>query len=110
MKNERQTIKIKKNSICDALLAETPGKLTFKINKKLLSKGISVSDSKALQAIHLAYAWLKLIPEPGGAVALAAALKESELIKNKNVLIIISGGNIDKEIFLNSLDTVLPIV
>ena len=84
--------------------------MTFKINKKLLSKGISVSDSKALQAIHLAYAWLKLVPEPGGVVALAAALNESDLIKNKNVLIIISGGNIDKEIFLNSLDTVLPIV
>jgi len=108
LKNERQIIKNKKNSICDSLLAETPGKLTFKINRKLLSKGISVSDSKALQAIHLAYAWLKLIPEPGGAVALAAALNESKLIKNKNVLIIISGGNIDKEIFLNSLDTVLP--
>ena len=102
---KRHIIINKKSSICDALLSETPGELTFRINKKLLSFGISVTDQQAMEAIHVAYEYLKLVLEPGGAVALAAALNYSEVVKNKNVLVILSGGNIDKKIFLNSLKT-----
>ena len=64
-----------------------------------------MTDQQAMEAIHVAYEYLKLVLEPGGAVALAAALNYSEVVKNKNVLVILSGGNIDKEIFLNSLKT-----
>ena len=102
---KRHIITNKKSSICDALLSETPGELTFSINKKLLSFGISVTDQQAMEAIHTAYEYLKLVLEPGGAVALAAALNNSEVVKNKNVLVILSGGNIDKKIFLDSLKT-----
>ena len=105
---KRHKIINKKSSICDALLSETPGELTFRINKKLLSFGISVTDEQVMEAIHIAYKYLKLVIEPGGAVALAAALNYSEIVNNKNVLVILSGGNIDKEIFLNSLKTKIP--
>ena len=103
-KNRRYLIKNKKYSICDALLAETPGKLTFDINKKILSKGISVSDREVMKAIKIGYEWLKMVIEPGGAVALAASISNIKLVKNKNVLVVLSGGNIDKDIFTESLN------
>ena len=103
-KNRRYLIKNKKYSICDALLAETPGKLTFDINKKILSEGISVSDREVMKAIRIGYEWLKMVIEPGGAVALAASISKIELVKNKNVLVVLSGGNIDTDIFTESLN------
>ena len=105
---KRHKIINKKRSICDALLSETPGELTFRINKELLSFGISVTDKQVMEAIHIAYKYLKLVLEPGGAVAIAAALNCSEIVNNKKVLVILSGGNIDKKIFLNSLKTKIP--
>ena len=63
---KRHKIINKKSSICDALLSETPGELTFRINKKLLSFGISVTDEQVMEAIHIAYKYLKLVLEPGG--------------------------------------------
>src|SRR5210317_2172219 len=86
-------------SICDALLAEKPGNLTFEINRLNLTAGLSVTDEEALMAMHVAFRHFKIILEPGGAVALAAAMTDKVDIKDKNVLVIASGGNVDKEIF-----------
>ena len=93
------------NSICDALLAEKPGNITFEINKLNLTSGLTVSDNESLIAMNTAYKHFKIVLEPGGAVALAAALSEKVDIKNKNVLVIASGGNVDKNIFENCLKT-----
>ena len=86
-------------SICDALLANKPGNITFEINRKILSGGISVSDTESLIAMKIAYKYFKIVLEPGGAVALAAAISKKIDIKNKNVLVIASGGNVDSHIF-----------
>ena len=96
---------MKYKSICDALLAEKPGNITFNINKLNLTSGVSVSDSEALIAMNTAYKYFKIVLEPGGAVALAAAISEKVKIKNKNVLVIASGGNVDKNVFENCLNT-----
>ena len=95
---------MKHNSICDALLADKPGKITFEINKLNLTSGLSVSDKEALIAMNTAFKYLKIVLEPGGAVALAAAIFGKIDIKNKNVLVIASGGNVDKDIFENCLN------
>ena len=95
----------KHSSICDALLAETPGELTFSINKKMLSEGLVVNNQQVLSTIKFAFEELKLVVEPGGAVALSAAIFKKDLIKNKNVLVIISGGNVDINIFKKALET-----
>ena len=86
-------------SICDALLAEKPGNITFEINQKNLTAGISVSDRESLMAMHAAFKYFKISLEPGGAVALAAAITSKIDIREKNVLVIASGGNVDKDIF-----------
>lgn len=98
-------IKLNKNikSICDALLAKVPGEITFNLNKKLLSEGLTVSDNQVLNSINFAYKHLKIVIEPGGAVALTSALNNQKLIKNKKVLVIISGGNIDNKVFKKAL-------
>ena len=98
-------IELKKNieSICDALLAKVPGEITFNLNKELLSKGLTVSDNQVLNSINFAYKHLKIVIEPGGAVALTSVLNNQKLIKNKKVLVIISGGNIDNKVFKKAL-------
>ena len=86
-------------SICDALLANEPGELTFEINKILLDGGITVTDREVKDTIIFLAEHLKIICEPGGAVAAAAIINEKINIKNKNVIVMISGGNIDAEMF-----------
>ncbi len=86
-------------SICDALLAPMPGNLTFPINLKNLSGGICVSDEEVRKTIILLSEQLKIVVEPGGAVAAAAVLNNKINIKNKKIIVMISGGNIDLELF-----------
>ena len=97
--NELISNSMNHKSICDALLAEKPGNITFGINKLNLTSGLSVTDNEALKAMNAAYKHFKIVLEPGGAVALAAAISGKIDIKNKNVLVIASGGNVDKKCF-----------
>jgi threonine dehydratase len=82
-------------SICDAIVTPTPGNLTFPINKAYLKGGLAVSDAEAAQAVAYAARVLKITAEPGGAVALAAALTGKVDMTGKTVLVVVSGGNID---------------
>ncbi|WP_454626337.1 threonine/serine dehydratase [Bradyrhizobium cenepequi] len=86
-------------TICDALMAAMPGELTFAINGKLLAGGVSVSDEEVAAAVAFAYRELKLVVEPGGAVGLAALLAGRIDAKGKNVVIVLSGGNVDADLF-----------
>ena len=89
----------KHNSICDALLATQPGKLTFPINTNNLTGGLAVSDNEVKSIIPFLAEHLKTIVEPGGAVAATALLTNKVDIKNKNIVVMISGGNIDLDFF-----------
>ncbi|MGL5117353.1 MAG: threonine ammonia-lyase [Beijerinckiaceae bacterium] len=82
-------------SICDAIVTPMPGKLTFPINLSLLSGGLAVSDAEAAEAVAFAARELKVTAEPGGAVALAAALSGKLDLAGKTVAVVLSGGNID---------------
>ena len=101
--NKITEVDVSKKSICDSLLASKPGELTFSINKENLSGSLLVSDLEALKAMKYAFQYFKIILEPGGAVALASALFNKINIKNKTVVIIASGGNVDPDIFEKSL-------
>ncbi|MGF1445790.1 MAG: threonine/serine dehydratase [Pikeienuella sp.] len=95
-------------SICDAIITPMPGELTFPILKRLAGPGITVSDTEALQAMGRAFERLKLVVEPGGAVALAAALYKASAIESDHVVVVISGGNVDPDQFRRALDTLSP--
>jgi threonine dehydratase len=82
-------------SICDALLAPEPGVLTFEINRRLLAGGLAVSDAEVRDAIAFGARTLKLVIEPGGAVALASVLAGSIELSGRTVAVVVSGGNID---------------
>ncbi len=90
-------------SICDALLVETPGKITFEIAQRLIAGAYAVSDEEALRAMALYFAHLKIVVEPSGAVGLAAAVKHRDQLADKTVVIIASGGNVDPAMFSKAL-------
>jgi threonine dehydratase len=86
-------------SICDALLSPEPGELTFSINRDLLAGGLVVSEAEAKQAMIVAFDYLKIVLEPGGAVALAAILTGKVALNGGAAGIIASGGNVDRAFF-----------
>jgi threonine dehydratase len=86
-------------TICDALMAQTPGELTFAINRTLVGAGVAVSDQEVTAAVAFAFRELKLVVEPGGAVALAALLSGKIDVKGKIAVAVLSGGNVDPELF-----------
>ncbi len=86
-------------TICDALMARTPGKLTFAINRSLVGAGVAASDDEVAAAVAFAFAELKLVVEPGGAVALAALMTGKIDVRDKVAVAVLSGGNVDPELF-----------
>ena len=96
---ERLRIDDAARSICDALQADMPGRLTFEINRRLAAGGLTVSDDEVRDAMRFAFRNLKLVAEPGGSVALAAALSGKIETANKTTVIVISGGNVDAGLF-----------
>ncbi|MGE3829417.1 MAG: threonine/serine dehydratase [Parvibaculaceae bacterium] len=90
-------------SICDALLSPSPGELTFAINRALLAGGLVVSEAEAKQAMIAAFDHLKIVVEPGGAVALAAVLSGKIPLNGGVAGIIASGGNVDRAFFAETL-------
>ena len=86
-------------SICDALLSATPGELTFPINRELIGAGLIASDAEVAAAVRYAFEELKLVVEPGGVIGLAALLAGKLDVKRKIVVGVLSGANVDAELF-----------
>ena len=93
-RNERMS-----GTICDALMTETPGVITWEINKRLIGQGVWASDAEVGRAVAFAFRELKLVVEPGGAIGLAALLAGKLDVKGKVVVGVLSGGNVDAELF-----------
>ncbi len=90
-------------SICDAILTPAPGQITFPILKRLAAPGLVVPDEDCLRAMALAFSRLKLVLEPGGAIALAAALFHNDDIETDTIIAVASGGNVDAQVFQSAL-------
>jgi threonine dehydratase len=91
--------------LCDAILTPMPGEITFPILSRLCGPGVVVSEEEALRAMALAFRHLKIVAEPGGAVALAAALFHPDQFETDTVICTVSGGNVDPAIFARALET-----
>ena len=90
-------------SICDALMVDKPGELTFPLLRARNAEALTVTDDEALRAMAHAFYELKLVAEPGGAAALAALLAGKIDARGKTIAVILSGGNVDAEIFQRAL-------
>ncbi|MEM6999145.1 MAG: threonine/serine dehydratase [Pseudomonadota bacterium] len=95
-------------SLCDALLAPQPGEMTFAINLSRVKAGLVVTEDQVAAAMRFAYRYLKLVVEPGGAVALAAMLAGLLDPAYERVGVVLSGGNVDTEVFNKVLNADQP--
>ena len=91
-------------SICDAILTPAPGEITFPILSRLCGPGIVITEDEALHAMALAFLRLKIVVEPGGAAALAAALFHGDEIEGDAVIAVATGGNVDPAMFIRALE------
>lgn len=89
---------VDKPSICDALMTDRPGELTFPINRRL-REVVTVTDAEVAEAVRVAFRTLKLVVEPGGAVSLAALLAGKVEARDRTSAIVLSGGNVDPGLF-----------
>ncbi|MBN9040784.1 MAG: pyridoxal-5'-phosphate-dependent protein [Rhizobiales bacterium 62-47] len=96
---KREPHRAEGRTICDALMASIPGELTFAINQRLLAGGLTASDEEVAAAVGFAFRELKLVVEPGGAVGLAALLAGHFEARGKTVVIVLSGGNVDADLY-----------
>jgi len=92
-------------TICDALMSNSPGELTFPITRDLIGQGMTVSDAEVARAVRYAFAELKLVVEPGGAIGLAALLAGKLEVKSRTVVAILSGANVDPDVFARLIAT-----
>ena len=93
----------KARSICDALQSPYPGTMTLPINKEKLAGGLAVSDDEVRAAVRFAFEKLKLVAEPGGSAGLAAALAGKIPDHDRALAIVISGANVDPELYCEIL-------
>ncbi len=98
MKNDKPS-----GSICDALLAMSPGSNTLPILMQQGAKGEAASDLAVEAAMSIAAEYFKLILEPGGAVSIACACINRKMFKDKAVVAVASGGNVDPDAYIGML-------
>lgn len=91
-------------SICDAIVTPQPGDLTWPILQRLCGPGLVITEGEALSAMAQAWNRLKIVAEPGGAAALAAALYRYDDIAGDDVIVTVSGGNVDPAMFSRALE------
>ena len=96
---ERVSVPTSTRSICDALLTDSPGNLTFEIMQRLVSDGFVVTEAEVRAAMRFAFQHLKLVVEPGGAAALAAILAGKLDTAGKTTVAVLSGGNVDYALY-----------
>jgi threonine dehydratase len=90
-------------TICDALMSSPCGAIPFALMRHHLAGGIAVTDDEVLAAMAYAFRTLKLVLEPGGAVALAAVLAGKPPLAGRTTAIVLTGGNVDPETFCRAL-------
>ncbi len=84
-------------TICDAMQAYTPGAVPFEAAAHLVSRGITVDDDTVRTAMRIAFEEFKIVLEPSGAIALAAALRHGAEFANRTVALLCCGGSVSVE-------------
>ncbi len=92
-------------SLCDAIITPQPGEITFPIMQAHCGPGVVVTEEECLRAVGLAFERLKIVVEPGGAAALAAALFHPDAFEGDAIIAVATGGNVDPDVFAKALET-----
>ncbi len=92
-------------SLCDAIITPQPGEITFPIMQAHCGPGVVVTEEECLRAVGLAFERLKIVVEPGGAAALAAALFHPDAFEGDAIVAVATGGNVDPDVFAKALET-----
>jgi threonine dehydratase len=92
-------------SLCDAIVTNQPGDLTFPIMQAHCGPGVVVSEDECMRAVALAFDRLRVVVEPGGAAAMAAALFHPDQFTGDAVIAVATGGNVDATVFAKALET-----
>ena len=96
---ERRAVSGTPETLCDALMSPMPGELTFALNRRVVTKGLAVSEAAVKHAMRIAFEHFKLVVEPGGAVALAAVLEGALPVSGRTLVAVCSGGNVDPALY-----------
>ena len=99
----RESVPGTHSTLCDSLMTPTPGALTWSINQTTVSDFLVVTEDEVRHAVSFAFRYMKLVVEPGGAVALAALLSKKLNLEGQELALILSGGNIDPLVLDNCL-------
>ncbi len=92
-------------SLCDAIITPQPGEITFPIMQAHCGPGVVVTEEECLRTVGLAFERLKIVVEPGGAAALAAALFHPDAFEGDAIIAVATGGNVDPDVFAKALET-----
>ncbi|MCP4317167.1 MAG: threonine/serine dehydratase [Hyphomicrobiales bacterium] len=103
------SVPLRKPTICDAIVTPQPGLITFDIIKQKVSGGFSVTDHEVMNAMAVLFDRMKLVAEPGGSVAFAALLGQRRQFAGKTVVVVVSGGNVDRAEFSRILADADPL-
>lgn len=98
-----------KPTLCDAIATPRPGDITFGIIKDIATGGFVVSDHEIIDAMAVLFDRMKLVVEPGGSAAFAALLQQRERFSGKTVVVILSGGNVDRGVYTDALSKARPL-
>lgn len=90
-------------TVMDGIAGPQAGTKTLNVLRSLRATGLTVTDDQALAAMAAAFRYLKIVLEPGGAAALAAARAHGDLFKGRNVAVICTGANVDPEVFTRAI-------
>ena len=96
------------STIADGLMADTPGALTFAVNRRLLDGIVTVSDAQILETLRFAFDRVKIVLEPSGAAALAAVVSGALDVAGRRVGVVLSGGNVGLDRFVALMGAVRP--
>ncbi len=104
LENNRIMVLTKVNTIADGIAVKEPGQLTYSIIKDYVDKIITVDDEEIAHAISMLLERTKLMVEGAGATGLAAVLNNKISGQGKNVVVVLSGGNIDLDMISIIID------
>lgn len=90
-------------SVCDAIVTPTPGRVPFAIYGHEMGPGFAVRDEEVLDAVAFGLRELKVVLEPGGAVALATLLHRRVGAPGETVVATLSGGNVDPDMLARAM-------